>query len=71
MSKHLTLSRKMAILINDIPASRKSTIIRLLAETFSPPASTIDGIKEPSMARLAPAGQPINRQLGCTAHEVI
>ncbi len=31
----------------------KSTITRLLAETFSLPVLTIDGIKEPFMARLA------------------
>lgn len=42
---------KTAILINGIPASGKSTITRLLAETFSLPVLTIDGIKEPFMAR--------------------
>ncbi len=41
---------KTAILINGIPASGKSTITRLLAETFSLPVLTID-VKEPFMAR--------------------
>ena len=59
------------ILINGIPASGKSTITRLLAETFSLPVLTIDGIKEPFMARLAPVDRPMNRQLGCAAYEVI
>ena len=61
---------KTAILINGIPASGKSTITRLLAETFSLPVLTIDGIKEPFMAR-APVDRPMNRQLGCAAYEVI
>ncbi len=43
----------------------------LLAETFSLPVLTIDGIKEPFMARLAPVDRPMNRQLGCAAYEVI
>ncbi|HDC4341597.1 TPA: AAA family ATPase, partial [Klebsiella quasipneumoniae] len=46
-------------------------ITRLLAETFSLPVLTIDGIKEPFMARLAPVDRPMNRQLGCAAYEVI
>ncbi len=41
---------------------------RLLAETFSLPVLTIDGIKEPFMARLAPVDRPMNRQLGCAAY---
>lgn len=51
MNRHLTPGCKTAILINGIPASGKSTITRLLAETFSLPVLTIDGIKEPFMAR--------------------
>ncbi len=35
MNRHLTPGCKTAILINGIPASGKSTITRLLAETFS------------------------------------
>ena len=64
MNRHLTPGCKTAILINGIPASGKSTITRLLAETFSLPVLTIDGIKEPFMARLAPVDRPMNRQLG-------
>ena len=71
MNRHLTPGCKTAILINGIPASGKSTITRLLAETFSLPVLTIDGIKEPFMARLAPVDRPMNRQLGCAAYEVI
>ena len=71
MNRHLTPVCKTAILINGIPASGKSTITRLLAETFSLPVLTIDGIKEPFMARLAPVDRPMNRQLGCAAYEVI
>lgn len=71
MNGHLTPGCKTAILINGIPASGKSTITRLLAETFSLPVLTIDGIKEPFMARLAPVDRPMNRQLGCAAYEVI
>ncbi len=59
MNRHLTPVCKTAILINGIPASGKSTITRLLAETFSLPVLTIDGIKEPFMARLGP-GRPAN-----------
>ena len=70
MNRHLTPGCKTAILINGIPASGKSTITRLLAETFSLPVLTIDGIKEPFMARLAPVDRPMNRQLGCAAYEV-
>jgi glucokinase len=71
MNRHLTPGCKTAILINGIPASGKSTITRLLAETFSLPVLTIDGIKEPFMARLADIDRPMNRQLGCAAYEVI
>ncbi|SYF83741.1 glucokinase [Klebsiella pneumoniae] len=46
MNRHLTPGCKTAILINGIPASGKSTITRLLAETFSLPVLTIDGIKD-------------------------
>ena len=53
MNRHLTPGCKTAILINGIPASGKSTITRLLAETFSLPVLTIDGIKEPFMAPLS------------------
>lgn len=55
MNRHLTPGCKTAILINGIPASGKSTITRLLAETFSLPVLTIDGIKEPFMARSPPS----------------
>lgn len=70
MNRHLTPGCKTAILINGIPASGKSTITRLLAETFSLPVLTIDGIKS-RLWRAAPVDRPMNRQLGCAAYEVI
>ncbi|MCP6582586.1 AAA family ATPase, partial [Klebsiella pneumoniae] len=64
MSRHLSPCCKTSILINGIPASRKSTITGLLAETFSLPALMIDRIKEPFMPPLAPVDQPMDGRLG-------
>ncbi|WP_199143716.1 AAA family ATPase [Citrobacter braakii] len=71
MKQHLTPGGKTVILINGIPASGKSTITRQLSEIFGLPLLTIDGIKEPFMARFAEIDRPFNRQLGCAAYEVI
>ncbi|MFA1284989.1 AAA family ATPase [Citrobacter telavivensis] len=71
MKRHLSPDCKTVILINGIPASGKSTITRQLSEAFSLPLLTIDGIKEPFMARFTDIDRPFNRQLGCAAYEVI
>ena len=56
MNRHLTPGCKTAILINGIPASGKSTITRLLAETFSLPVLTIDASGPGRPANESPAG---------------
>lgn len=71
MNRHLTPGCKTVILINGIPASGKSTVTRQLSATFNLPLLTIDGIKEPFMARFTDIDRPFNRQLGCAAYEVI
>ncbi|ECF6084335.1 AAA family ATPase [Salmonella enterica] len=71
MNRYLTPGCKTVILINGIPASGKSTVTRQLSTTFNLPLLTIDGIKEPFMARFTDIDRPFNRQLGCAAYEVI
>jgi hypothetical protein len=71
MKRYLTPGCKTVILINGIPASGKSTITRQLSETLHLPFLTIDGIKEPFMARFTDIDRSFNRQLGCAAYEVI
>lgn len=71
MNRHLTPGCKTVILINGIPASGKSTVTRQLSATFNLPLLTIDGIKEPFMARFTDIDRHFNRQLGCAAYEVI
>lgn len=71
MTTLLRPNGKTVILINGIPASGKSTITRQLSEAFSLPLLTIDGIKEPFMARFSEIDRAFNRQLGCAAYEVI
>lgn len=71
MKRHLTPECKTVILINGIPASGKSTITQQLSETFNLPLLTIDGIKEPFMARFTEIDRALNRQLGCAAYEVM
>ncbi|MBV8042636.1 AAA family ATPase [Pluralibacter sp.] len=71
MKRYLTPGCKTVILINGIPASGKSTITRQLSETLHLPFLTIDGIKEPFMARFNDIDRTFNRQLGCAAYEVI
>lgn len=62
---------KTVILVNGIPASGKSSVARRLSEHFSLPYLTIDGIKEPFMARLDNIDRQFNRTLGLAAYEVI
>ncbi|MBC1187229.1 MULTISPECIES: AAA family ATPase [Kluyvera] len=71
MKRDLTPNCKTVILVNGIPASGKSTIARQLSQTFGLPLLTIDGIKEPFMARFTDIDRPFNRQLGCAAYEAI
>lgn len=63
--------RKTVILINGIPASGKSTVTRALSHALGAPFLTIDGIKEPFMAKFETIDRAFNRQLGCAAYEVI
>lgn len=71
MKRTLKPDCKTVILVNGIPASGKSTITHQLSATFSLPLLTIDGIKEPFMARFSDIDRTLNRQLGCAAYEVI
>lgn len=71
MKQMLQTDRKTVILVNGIPASGKSTVTRELSGYFGVPSLTIDGIKEPFMAKFDTIDRPFNRQLGCAAYEVI
>lgn len=67
----MTTQTKTVVLVNGIPASGKSTVTRQLSARFSLPVLTIDGIKEPFMAKFDQIDRPFNRQLGYAAYEVI
>ncbi len=71
MKRHLSPECKTVILINGVPASGKSTVTRLLSDIYGLPLLTIDGIKEPFMARFTDIDRPFNRQLGCAAYEAL
>ncbi|BBR61203.1 AAA family ATPase [Klebsiella sp. WP4-W18-ESBL-05] len=71
MKRALIPHAKTVILVNGVPASGKSTLTRQLSETFGLPLLTIDGIKEPFMARFTDIDRPFNRQLGCAAYEAM
>lgn len=71
MSQTTRTQGKTVVLVNGVPASRKSTIARLLSEHFALPILTIDGIKEPFMAQFDEIDRPFNRRLGSAAYEVI
>ncbi|MDW5499329.1 AAA family ATPase [Pseudomonas lundensis] len=62
---------KTVILVNGIPASGKSTLARALAQHFGLPYLSLDGIKEPFMARLDNLDRELNRRLGCAAYQAI
>jgi hypothetical protein len=71
MKTTLLPEQKTVILVNGIPASGKSTVTRELSGYFGVPSLTIDGIKEPFMAKFDAIDRPFNRKLGCAAYEVI
>ena len=62
---------KTVILVNGVPASGKSTVARALAHHFDLPYLSLDGIKEPFMARLDNINRELNRQLGYAAYQAI
>lgn len=62
---------KSVILVNGVPASGKSTVARALAHHFDLPYLSLDGIKEPFMARLDNIDRELNRQLGYAAYQAI
>ncbi|TFZ50974.1 AAA family ATPase [Serratia proteamaculans] len=62
---------KTVILVNGIPASGKSTLARALAQHFGLPYLSLDGIKEPFMARLDNVDREFNRRLGYAAYQAI
>ncbi|HIC7642302.1 TPA: AAA family ATPase [Serratia liquefaciens] len=62
---------KTVILVNGVPASGKSTVARALAHHFDLPYLSLDGIKEPFMARLDNIDRELNRQLGYAAYQAI
>jgi len=68
---NLATHAKQVVLVNGIPASGKSTLTRTLAARLGLPVLTLDSIKEPFMASLAPVDRPRNRQLGCAAYQAI
>jgi predicted kinase len=67
----MTTQAKTVVLVNGVPASGKSTVTRQLSARFSLPVLTIDGIKEPFMAKFAQIDRAFNRQLGYAAYDVI
>ncbi len=67
----MTSQPKTVVLVNGVPASGKSTVTRHLSARFSLPVLTIDGIKEPFMAKFAEIDRLFNRQLGYAAYDVI
>lgn len=62
---------KRVVLVNGIPASGKSTLVRALSQRFSLPVLTLDSLKEPFMSSFAPVDRQRNRQLGCAAYQAI
>jgi predicted kinase len=62
---------KTVILVNGVPASGKSTLAHALAQHFTLPYLSLDGIKEPFMARLGDVDRELNRQLGYAAYQAI
>ncbi|MGO4744982.1 AAA family ATPase [Serratia quinivorans] len=62
---------KTVILVNGVPASGKSTVARALAHHFALPYLSLDGIKEPFMARLDNMDRELNRRLGYAAYQAI
>lgn len=62
---------KTVILVNGIPASGKSTLAHLIANTFNFPYLSIDTIKEPFMDMHETITREYNRELGKAAYKVI
>lgn len=66
-----TITGKTVILVNGVPASGKSSVAREIANRFQLPYLTLDEVKEPFMAMLAPVDRATNRQLGKAAYAAI
>lgn len=66
-----TITGKTVILVNGVPASGKSSVAREIANRFQLPCLTLDEVKEPFMAMLAPVDRATNRQLGKAAYAAI
>lgn len=64
-------SGKTLVLVNGVPASGKSTVVRHLSEHFDLPSLSVDGIKEPFMAQFSDLDRETNRQLGRAACRAI
>lgn len=62
---------KTLVLVNGVPASGKSTVVRHLSDHFSWPSLSVDGIKEPFMAQYPNLDRDTNRQLGRAACQAI
>ena len=56
--------RKRAVLVNGVPASGKSAVVRALADATGWPLLTLDTIKNPFLSILPPGDRLFNRTLG-------
>nr|WP_024968312.1 ATPase AAA [Pantoea sp. IMH] len=66
----MTYGKKL-VLVNGVPASGKSTVVRHLTDRFNWPSLSVDDIKEPFMAHYPDLDRDTNRQLGRAACQVI
>lgn len=63
---------KEIILVNGIPASGKSSVVRVISEHFGFPVLSLDDIKEPFMLQFTDIiDRPFNRRLGYAAYEAM
>ncbi|MEM6159047.1 AAA family ATPase [Erwinia sp. P6884] len=62
---------KTLVLVNGVPASGKSTVVRHLSDRFNWPSLSVDDIKEPFMAQYPDLDRATNRQLGRAACQAI
>ena len=62
---------KRLVMVNGVPASGKSGIARALAAATGWPLLTLDTVKGPFLAELAPVDRLMNRTLGRAAYDAI
>ncbi len=62
---------RRAILVNGVPASGKSSVARTIADRTGWPVLSLDTVKDPFLAELAPVDRLQNRALGRAAYQSI